>query len=114
MMAGVAVAAFLWRVEPSGQPFFPRCWLYQVTRLQCPGCGATRAVHSLLNGQVGEAFRLNALVVLAIPIATGLGIRAWRGWRTGHWWPNPLATPLGMSLLGGMVFGFGVGRNFPW
>lgn len=101
----------LWRVEPSGQFFFPRCWLYQTTGLQCPGCGATRAVHALLNGRLGEAFRLNALMVLLLPLAGWLGVRAAWGWRTGRGWPNPLLNPILLALLAGLAFGFGVGRN---
>lgn len=112
--AGVAFLGFLWRVEPAGQAFFPRCWLYQTTGLQCPGCGATRAVHALLNGQFREAFHLNALVVLALPLVGGLAVRFGWGWRTGRWWPNPLAHPMILALLTGLACGFGVGRNLGW
>jgi len=108
----VAALAVLWRVEPAGQPFFPRCWLYQTTGLQCPGCGATRAVHALLNGRFVEAFHLNALVVAGLPLALWMTLRALWGWGSGRWWPNPLTRPWVLALLGGLVFGFGVGRNF--
>ncbi|MBN8248999.1 MAG: DUF2752 domain-containing protein [Verrucomicrobia bacterium] len=114
ILIGAAVLlglGILWRVEPAGQPFFPRCWLYQTTGLQCPGCGATRAVHALLNGRLQEAIQLNALLVAALPLALWMAIRWLWGWRTGRWWPNPLVHPWVLALLGGLVFGFGIGRN---
>lgn len=101
----------LWRVEPAGQPFYPRCWLYQTTGLQCPSCGATRAVHALLNGRIREAVQLNALVVAAVPLGLWMACRWLWGWRSGRWWPNPLVHPWVLALLGGLAFGFGIGRN---
>ncbi|MFO1460725.1 MAG: DUF2752 domain-containing protein [Verrucomicrobiota bacterium] len=111
---GIAGLLFLRQVEPAGQPFFPRCWLYQTTGIQCPGCGATRAVHALLNGRIQEAFRLNGLVVLGLPVVAWLGLRWAVGWGFGRWWPNPLMNPLVLALLAGLVAGFGVGRNLAW
>lgn len=101
----------VWRVEPSGQPYFPRCLLHQWTGLQCPGCGATRALHALLNGRVVEAFRHNALVLFVVPLGAALGVRWVRGRWTGSWWPNPLTQPWLLALLAGLAAGFGVGRN---
>lgn len=110
-LVGVVALIVLWRIEPAGQSFFPRCWLHQTTGLQCPGCGATRAVHEVLNGRIRDAFRLNALVVLALPFLAGMGLRQAWGLRTGRWWPNPLESPWVIAVLAGLVLGFGVGRN---
>ncbi len=101
------------RVEPSGQFYFPRCWLYQMTGLQCPGCGATRAVHALLNGELERAWRLNALVVAMVPLLAWLGLRGLCGWWTGRWWRDPVTHPASLAILGGLAMGYGLARNFP-
>lgn len=46
---------------------FPKCGFYVLTGYKCPGCGTQRALHHLLNGDIVESFRQNALVYLAIP-----------------------------------------------
>jgi hypothetical protein len=53
--------------NPSTAGFFPACPFHSLTGLQCPGCGSQRAIHHLLNFEIGKAFGQNALLVLAIP-----------------------------------------------
>ena len=62
----VLAAAYTW-LDPLDYAIFPKCPVKMLTGLDCPGCGSQRAIHALLNGQVAEAFRSNALMVLAIP-----------------------------------------------
>ena len=38
------------------------------TLVDCPGCGATRAVHALLHGRVGEAFRYNPILFASFAV----------------------------------------------
>lgn len=38
------------------------------TGYKCPGCGSQRATHALLNGQLIEAFKFNAIFVLSLII----------------------------------------------
>lgn len=47
--------------------FFPSCPFKSMTGLACPGCGSQRALHHLLNFELGSAFQKNALLVLSIP-----------------------------------------------
>lgn len=64
------LVVLLWvyaRLDPGGHVFFPKCPVRLLTGWDCPGCGSQRAVHALLNGDVPEAFRQNALMVLFIP-----------------------------------------------
>ncbi len=112
-VAAVAVGALIWRIEPRGQFFFPRCWLHETTGLLCPGCGSTRALHALLNGEFRAAWRFNPLAVLALPLCGAFAIRQVRGVWTGRWWPNPLNNRYVIACLLGTVFGFGVLRNLP-
>ena len=53
--------------SPSDIPFFPSCPFHQLTGLYCPGCGALRTVHSLLNGHLAQALAFNPMVVLFSP-----------------------------------------------
>jgi hypothetical protein len=55
--ATLLALALLWRFEPQGQIFFPRCTFHQVTGLLCPGCGGLRATHALLHGELLAAWR---------------------------------------------------------
>ncbi len=47
--------------------FFPKCPFLWLTSWKCPGCGAQRAVHQLLHGNVLEAIRVNFLFATALP-----------------------------------------------
>jgi hypothetical protein len=62
-----ASVAVLYRFNPLQVHFYPRCPLYVMTGIYCPGCGALRAGHALLHGHVLTALDFNALFVVAIP-----------------------------------------------
>jgi hypothetical protein len=62
-------AAVLLRFPPGEYSFYPQCPIYRYLHLQCPGCGATRALAALLHGHIAEALRLNALTTLLTPFA---------------------------------------------
>src|SRR5258706_8063077 len=62
-----AGAVILYRFDPATVHFYPRCVFHALTGLQCPGCGTTRALHHLLHGDVAGAFRLHALLFVAVP-----------------------------------------------
>lgn len=64
--AGASVAV-LYRYNPLQVHFYPRCPLYVLTGIYCPGCGALRAGHALLHGHLLTALDYNALFVVAIP-----------------------------------------------
>lgn len=113
LLVGLTALALVWRFEPQGQFFYPRCWLYQTTGLKCPGCGATRALHALLNGNLRDAWTQNPIFVALLPVAFWLGARGVRGWWTGRWWSNPLANRYVIAVLVGVTIGFGIVRNVP-
>ena len=64
--AAAAGLALLWRFDPAQLHVFPPCIFRAMTGLLCPGCGSTRALHHLLHGDAGGAFRLNPLL-FALP-----------------------------------------------
>ena len=62
----VGLAAMVLLLFPPGQyGFYPVCPVYRYLHVLCPGCGATRALAALLHGRVGEALRLNWLIVIS-------------------------------------------------
>lgn len=113
MACAVAVAVLYW-FPPDRCGFYPRCWLHELTGLQCPGCGGLRAVHQLLHGHLGAAWRLNPLVFvvggwLVCWAAARLGSR-WVGRR----WAQGLERPAwGWGLLA-LALVFGIVRNVPF
>ena len=49
----------LFLLDPFEAQFFPRCPIFAVTGLKCPGCGTARALHAALHGRFAEALRFN-------------------------------------------------------
>ena len=96
----------LFYFNPAQHGFYPRCAFYQMTGLQCPGCGGLRAAHQLLHGHVLEALRLNALAVLALPLAAWV---LWRNWARGG--AVVRARWVWLCLVGLLLFG--AVRNLP-
>ena len=47
-------ATLLLRFPPAQYSFYPRCPVHQLLHLQCPGCGATRAIADILRGGFGN------------------------------------------------------------
>lgn len=92
----------------------PQCFVYQLTGLHCPGCGATRAVSSLINGDWFSAFTYNWLFLPSVAVLAFLG-----GWvllaatgRVRSPWNNRSMETLMMGI-GFALLAFGVLRNIP-
>src|SRR5687768_6382793 len=62
-----AGAIFLFIFDPARSGFFPRCPFRAVTGFACPGCGSTRGLYCLLQGDVVAAFNFNPLLILSLP-----------------------------------------------
>lgn len=63
--------AFLSARNPYSETIFPPCPILHLTGWQCPGCGGTRAMYSLLHGDVLGSLAMNPLVVAGY---LGLGL----------------------------------------
>jgi hypothetical protein len=107
-VASVAVAVR----DPAAR--FLGCPFRASTGLWCPGCGATRALHALLRGDVAGMASQNALLPLFL-LGTGLLWLTW--WRSARGRPAPAwwgrTPPAVWVWLGGLVIAFGVLRNLP-
>lgn len=76
-LIGLAVmAVIVAQSNPSESSWMPPCVVHSLTGMECPGCGATRAAHHVLNGEVLQATELNLLLVLATP---------WMVWVFSRW-----------------------------
>ena len=65
-----------WRDPNTGGGLFPGCPLRELTGLDCPGCGGTRALHALTQGDIGTALDHNVLLTVLMPLA----LVAWGLW----------------------------------
>jgi uncharacterized protein DUF2752 len=66
-VAGASAIAALFFLDPARGGIFPPCPFHSLTGYLCPGCGTLRALHQLLHGNLGAAWRLNPFSVLALP-----------------------------------------------
>lgn len=105
-----AGALIYFAFDPTKVAIFPPCFFHQLTGLDCPGCGAQRALHQLLHGNLIAALRLNAMFVLSLPILALFGPRLLSRALKGE--------PMGIRprwywcyLIAWLVFGFL--RNLP-
>lgn len=67
LAVALVLAVIYYALDPSSSAVFPHCTFLAVTGYKCPGCGSQRAIHALLHGDVADAFRYNALLLIAIP-----------------------------------------------
>ncbi len=117
LAAGVAGASVLFWVDPLQVPIYPVCPFHQLTGLDCPGCGSTRATHALLHGQLVAALHFNALFVLSLPLFAWLGLRFVQSGIKGK--PPVAIQPSWVWCYLAAWAAFGILRNlpvqpFPW
>jgi hypothetical protein len=110
-MLGLGFVAFN---NPVDQAVLPRCPTEQFLGVYCPGCGATRATHHLLQGRPGTSWGYNPLfVVLGVPLIVwtlvALACHACTGRRFRRM-RLPAAVGWGVLVL---MLGYSVARNLP-
>jgi hypothetical protein len=112
LVVGVGLLV-LFRFDPARNGFYPFCLLYRTTGLLCPGCGGLRALHQLLHGNFGEAFRLNPLAFVVLPLLVVFAVRMWliAGGKTLR--PLPLKPTWVWIGLAALIL-FGIARNLPF
>jgi len=111
-LAGVLLlGAVLLLYPPAPGRFYPVCPVRRYFGIDCPGCGATRALAVLLHGHLLEAVQLNALFVVLLPGALAVAMESYRrAMRPGTFhWPQLHAGAV-YAMLAAAV-GFTVARN---
>ena len=64
-LGGMAISYLVWRY-PLGRPKLAACIFYTHLHLYCPACGGTRAVLTLLHGEIGRSFYYQPLVPFVV------------------------------------------------
>ena len=111
--APVCVSLFLFSVLQVGKT--PPCLFNLLTGLYCFGCGAGRALLALLHFDIYAAFRLNPLLVLALPFVAYYICKVYFAFLLGK---DILPVPkikgraFGIAVLV-VIVAFGVLRNIP-
>ncbi|MGB7769033.1 MAG: DUF2752 domain-containing protein [Verrucomicrobiia bacterium] len=111
-MAMVGAGAVLYFFNPSTHGFYPVCEFHELTGLNCPGCGGTRAAYQLLHGHVLRALHENALFVLSLAALAGRG--AWFAMRKIRNQPvTPFLPAWGLWVFLVIAIAFTGLRNLP-
>ena len=109
-----AVGLFLYLVPPFGNSPYPDCTFHRLTGYRCPGCGGTRALHSLLHGEIGAAWSYNQLITILIAgcviFATMVIMRTPACRRPVDALPTRSLTLVALIV----TLAFGIGRNARW
>lgn len=109
----IAGCAALAVVDPATRArVSPGCPFRSATGLDCPSCGATRALHALVQGQPGLALEHHALLVLVLPVVL-VGWVTWLRAGLGRRPPVVASRRLGLTVAA-LLIGFWVVRNLPW
>ena len=109
----LVIAGILYYVfNPSSDSWFFKCPFHLITGLQCPGCGSQRAIHCLLHGDMMEALRFNAFIVVIIPFFLLMAVGEWYNYHPWFDWANRfINNRYTMITIGVLTIGWWVVRN---
>ena len=108
----VCCSLVLFWFDPAQNHFYPVCLFHRVTGLLCPGCGSLRALHQLLHGRLGAAFRFNPMLIAALPLVVALVFRF--AARESRCEPGrPLISGRWFWVLGFITLVVSIWRNLP-
>lgn len=93
----VAYLIYLWAHDPATSAA-PQCLFHMLTGYDCPGCGSQRALYSIMHGRFDAAWRYNAAIFFAIPLAA-LYLSAPRQWRNYLVRPSVIVAVLLMIIV---------------
>jgi Protein of unknown function (DUF2752) len=114
LSATILTGCILLHFYPPASLHLPPCVFHQLTGFYCPGCGAARALHHLMNLEFSAAARCNLLFVAALPFFLYVfvieGLRVLSVWRA----PKPKLSPNASWALIAIVIAWWVIRNLPF
>lgn len=86
----------------SNGPIVP-CIFNKLTGLFCPGCGMTRAIHSIMHFEFLQALRYNFLIILIPPL---MGIYLFLDYKKLHKWAKIMT-----YIMLVITISYGLARN---
>lgn len=111
-LIGVTGVILLYSYDPSASGVYPPCLFHLATGLHCPGCGTGRALHHLAHGRVGQAFSMNVLSMVLLPVVAWEAVATnWTSSRRRL--PRIFASYRSVYLLLFVVALFWIARNIP-
>lgn len=110
IIAAGAILLLYFFVEPKNGNL-PKCFFHELTGLYCPGCGAQRSFHALLNGYIITAIDYNLLFILLLPLIIYF-IFVFT-WGKEHPANSFIYKPVFSFTLLILVFSFWILRNIP-
>ncbi len=66
LVLGITLTFLYLFINPSEVDFLPKCPLYAITGIYCPGCGSQRATHELLNFNITGVLEQNVLYFIGL------------------------------------------------
>lgn len=90
-----------------------RCPFHALTGLDCPGCGSTRALAALVNGDIPRTVDHHALILVALLLLAAAWVAALRTAVTGTPQRHPLVANRAAVLSLIVIAVFTVVRNLP-
>lgn len=99
--------------DPAASIIAPKCLFKTLTGYDCPSCGGQRALHALLNGEVGRAFMLNPFLFVVAPLIITIAYSSFSKSKLAqHLKPIVQSTTaIGIYLF--LYFGWWILRNTP-
>lgn len=112
--AGIVASTYVYLNDPStGGSIFPKCPFKVITGWDCPGCGLTRSVYSLLHGDPIGAIGHNLLILFIGPWLV-MAIARWTAQRFGYELPRLFTVKQWMvPVMVVLLTVFTVARNLP-
>ena len=109
----VSLLAFIYFGNPVKNAFIP-CLFHYVTNLDCPGCGMTRALYSLLHFRFLQAFMYNPIIYILVPAAIYCSAAFYIYLLTGKWHTVKIKIqkPVLITFII-VLLAFYILRNFP-
>ena len=110
---GFCGLTFLYFVNPATHIIYP-CVFRLVTHLDCPGCGMTRSLYSLLHLDFWQAFRYNPMIYLVVPALAYFGVVGYIYLITGNLFKLKLKIPKPVIFsIVAVIVAFVILRNIP-
>ncbi|MFT3660073.1 MAG: DUF2752 domain-containing protein [Gordonia sp. (in: high G+C Gram-positive bacteria)] len=114
LVGAAGVGALVWFADPTTPGgIIPPCPTNTLLHINCPGCGASRCLYSLMHGDLAGALHYNALAVVALVLLAvafvTYTVGLWRGRRVRSW-QNLRYTPVVVLVVTMIWF---VIRNIP-